>query len=173
VWYEQGISIVMSINVSNVQFAHDDVHAFVSEALDEHQLPPHLLQIEITESTLMQQPEYVVSACEQLQALGVSIAIDDFGVEYSSLNYLKQLPIDVLKIDKSFVDDCVTVHTDHMLVRTIIQMGHNLNKRVIAEGVEDESQLALLESEGCHEIQGYLFSRPLPADEFKALIDSN
>ncbi|WP_082034950.1 bifunctional diguanylate cyclase/phosphodiesterase [Vibrio sinaloensis] len=170
-WFDKGHAIVVSINVSNVQFAHDDVFKFISDALDEHQLPANLLQIEITESTLMQQPEFVIAACEKLQELGVSIAIDDFGVEYSSLNYLKKLPIDVLKIDKSFVDDCVRLHTDHMLVRTIIQMGHNLNKRVIAEGVETEDQLALLEKEGCQEYQGYFFSRPLPAYDFVGLID--
>lgn len=171
-WHDSGHSIVVSINVSNVQFAHDDVYAFIRDALKEFQLPPHLLQIEITESTLMQQPEYVISACEKLRELGVTIAIDDFGVEYSSLNYLKKLPIDVLKIDKSFVDDCVTSHTDHMLVRTIIQMGHNLNKRVIAEGVEEEEQLKLLDKEGCDEYQGYLFSKPLPSYDFVGLIDA-
>lgn len=171
-WHDSGHSIVVSINVSNIQFAHDDVYSFIRAALEEFQLPAHLLQIEITESTLMQQPEYVISACQKLRELGVTIAIDDFGVEYSSLNYLKKLPIDVLKIDKSFVDDCVSSHTDHMLVRTIIQMGHNLNKSVIAEGVEDEDQLRLLEKEGCDEYQGYLFSAPLPSYDFIGLIDA-
>ncbi|MGC9491543.1 EAL domain-containing protein, partial [Vibrio genomosp. F10] len=99
--------------------------------------------------------------------LGVKVAIDDFGVAYSSLNYLKKLPIDILKIDKSFIDECVTLHTDHMLVKTIIQMGHNLGKVVVAEGVETQDQLDLLKNEHCNKYQGYLFSKPLYAKDFE------
>ena len=165
-WHESGLPILVSINVSTVQFAHDDVASFIIDALDNAQLPGEALQIEITESTLMREPEYVVEACERLRERGMSVAIDDFGIEYSSLNYLKRLPIDVLKIDKSFVDDCTTDITDHMLVRTIIQMGQNLGKSVVAEGVETSEQLSLLFNEGCDEYQGYFFSKPLDAQAF-------
>jgi EAL domain-containing protein (putative c-di-GMP-specific phosphodiesterase class I) len=101
----------------------------------------------------------------------VSIAIDDFGVEYSSLNYLKQLPIDTIKIDKLFIDDCVAEATDHMIVRTIIQMAHNLGKTVIAEGVEYGEQLELLNRENCHQYQGYLFSKPILPSDFEQLLN--
>jgi EAL domain-containing protein (putative c-di-GMP-specific phosphodiesterase class I) len=108
----------------------------------------------------------VCETCQDLRTLGIRIAIDDFGVAYSSLNYLKQLPVDVLKIDKSFVDDCVHNHDDHMLVRTIIQLGHNMGKVVTAEGVNNHNQLHLLAIEGCDEYQGYYYSKPLPANQF-------
>ncbi|MCK6261725.1 bifunctional diguanylate cyclase/phosphodiesterase [Vibrio sp. ZSDE26] len=165
-WLDSGHRLSVSVNVSTVQFVHDDVYKVVSSELEGAGLPAELLEIEITETALMTQPERVISTCEKLRKLGVKVAIDDFGVAYSSLNYLKQLPIDILKIDKSFIDDCVTQHTDRMLVRTIIQMGHNLGKVVVAEGVEDQEQLALLKEEHCDIYQGYLYSKPLYQDEF-------
>ncbi|SDH62809.1 diguanylate cyclase (GGDEF) domain-containing protein [Vibrio xiamenensis] len=170
-WYDMNRPICISVNVSTVQFAHDEIDEYIKSVLDEIRLPPHLLQIEITETALMQRSEFVVGSCKKLREMGVSVAVDDFGVEYSSLNYLKQLPIDVLKIDKSFVDDCVHETTDHMLVRTIIQIGRNLGKRVVAEGVEYQEQLELLCLEGCDEYQGYYFSKPIDARAFTQLID--
>ncbi|WP_070971310.1 putative bifunctional diguanylate cyclase/phosphodiesterase [Vibrio sonorensis] len=172
-WFDMGHPICVSVNVSTVQFAHDDILQCTGSALIETGLPAHLLQIEITETTLMRQRDKVVSTCEKLRELGVTIAVDDFGVAYSSLNYLKKLPIDVLKIDKSFIDDCVTEKTDQMLVRTIIQMGQNLDKKVIAEGVETDEQLALIGREGCHEYQGYLFAKPLSVTEFTLLLQDS
>lgn len=165
-WQKAGHEICIAVNVSIVQFLYDDIYDVVTRALRETGLDPKLLQLEITESTLMQHPTKVCETCQGLRALGVRIAVDDFGVAYSSLNYLKQLPVDVLKIDKSFVDDCVTSHSDHMLVRTIIQLGHNLGKVVTAEGVNTVDQVDLLASEGCDEYQGYYYSRPLPPVEF-------
>ncbi|ROV60062.1 bifunctional diguanylate cyclase/phosphodiesterase [Vibrio ponticus] len=165
-WYDEGSSIQVSVNVSTIQFAHDDLLTYIRHILRRTELPPHLLQIEITETTLMKDTERVTRICQRLQDEGVTIAVDDFGIAYSSLNYLKQLPIDVLKIDKSFVDDCVSAHHDHMLVRTIVQLGHNMGKWVIAEGVEHEEQRQLLSHEGCDDYQGYLFSKPLSANEF-------
>ncbi|MBA5761580.1 EAL domain-containing protein [Vibrio sp. 404] len=165
-WLDAGTLIQISVNVSTVQFAHDDLFTYIRHVLRRTGLPAHLLQIEITETTLMKDTERVTLICQRLQNEGVTIAVDDFGVAYSSLNYLKHLPIDVLKIDKSFVDDCVKEHHDHMLVRTIVQLGHNMGKWVIAEGVEHENQRRLLQSEGCDDYQGYLFSRPISADEF-------
>ncbi len=169
-WSKAGHPICVAVNVSTVQFMYDDIFHVVTKALRDSKLNPQLLQLEITETTLMEQPERVVEACHDLRTLGIRVAIDDFGVAYSSLNYLKQLPIDVLKIDKSFIDECCTDHNDHMLVRTIIQLGHNMGKIVTAEGVVSEEQLDLLMKEGCDEYQGYLYSKPVPAYEFMELI---
>ncbi|GAB2659426.1 putative bifunctional diguanylate cyclase/phosphodiesterase [Vibrio panuliri] len=165
-WHDAGMHVQVSVNVSTVQFAHDDLLTYIRHILRRTNLPANLLQIEITETTLMKDTERVTKICRRLQDEGVTIAVDDFGIAYSSLNYLKHLPIDVLKIDKSFVDDCVIEHHDHMLVRTIVQLGHNMGKWVIAEGVEYESQRQLLCQEGCDDYQGYLFSKPITAQEF-------
>lgn len=169
-WRKKGYDLCISVNVSSVQFAHDDIYPFIEEMLNKYRLPAEYLQIEITETAMMDKYSHVAETCKQLQDLGVSIAIDDFGVEYSSLNYLKQLPIDVVKIDKSFIDDCVKNMTDHMIVRTIIQMAHNLGKTAVAEGVEYSDQLELLNREKCHQYQGYLFSKPISAQEFTVLL---
>lgn len=172
VWDQLGHPICIAVNVSTVQFLYDDIFHVVTKALRDSQLNPQLLQLEITETTLMQQPERIVDACHDLRTLGIRVAIDDFGVAYSSLNYLKQLPIDVLKIDKSFIDECCSNHNDHMLVRTIIQLGHNMGKVVTAEGVVNDEQLYLLATEQCDEYQGYLYSQPVPPYEFMALLSS-
>jgi EAL domain-containing protein (putative c-di-GMP-specific phosphodiesterase class I) len=169
-WLDAGTRVPISINVSSVQFAHDDIFPYITELLNKHNVPANCLQIEITETAMMDKHSQVAQTCKQLQDLGMTIAIDDFGVAYSSLNYLKRLPIDVIKIDKSFIDDCVEDVTDHMIVRTIIQMGQNLSKTVIAEGVENEEQLELLRREKCHQFQGYLFSKPISAEQFTGLL---
>lgn len=165
-WVDEGYDLSISVNVSSIQFAHDDLYSYITEVLASLSLPAKHLQIEITETTLIENYAKVTETCQKLRALGVTIAIDDFGVAYSSLNYLKQLPIDVLKIDKSFIDDCVESDVDHMLVRTIIQMGHNLNMTVVAEGVETETQKKLLQDEQCHQFQGYYFSKPISPELF-------
>lgn len=169
-WQRQGHDLCISINVSSLQFAHDDIYPFIKQTLANASVPPSCLQIEITETAMMDEHSKVAQVCAQLQGLGVTVAIDDFGVAYSSLNYLKKLPIDVLKIDKSFIDECVNDKTDHMIVRTIVQMGHNLGKVVVAEGVETDEQRAILEQEQCHQYQGYLFSKPVTAEEFASLL---
>lgn len=169
-YHDQGLSICIAVNVSTIQFAHADLFEVVCHALKETQLPSHLLQMEITESTLMSDPENITDICRQLRAIGVSVAIDDFGVEYSSLKYLKQLPTDVIKIDKCFVDDCAVSHSDRVLVRTIIQMGHSLGIKLVAEGVEYQEQLDVLRQEGCDQYQGYLFSQPLSFEEFGSMM---
>lgn len=170
-WRKKGYEICISVNVSSVQFSHDDIYPYISDTLNRYKLPSRCLQIEITETAMMDKYSHVADTCEKLQDLGVSIAIDDFGVEYSSLNYLKQLPIDTVKIDKLFIDDCVKDITDHMIVRTIIQMAHNLGKTVIAEGVEYSEQLELLNRENCHQFQGYLFSKPVLPSDFEQLFE--
>ncbi|NVD06532.1 EAL domain-containing protein [Vibrio sp. JPW-9-11-11] len=167
---DQGMAICVAVNVSTVQFAHCDLFEVVCKALKETELPSHLLQMEITESALMSDPEHITDICRQLRAIGVSIAIDDFGVEYSSLKYLKQLPVDIIKIDKCFIDGCATNHSDRVLLRTIIQMGHSLGIKLVAEGVEHQTQLDVLREEQCDQYQGYLFSHPLTHDEFASMM---
>ncbi|MCE2572520.1 putative bifunctional diguanylate cyclase/phosphodiesterase [Motilimonas eburnea] len=171
-WLDSDMEVVVSVNVSAVQLAHDDTFEMISQALSLADLPPRLLQIEITETAIMENPETIIVTLARLRDLGVKVAIDDFGVAYSSLNYLRRLPVDVLKIDKSFVDDCVTNHKDKMIVRTVVQLGHNLDVQVTAEGVEDQAQLALLAEEGCDMYQGYLFSPPVSAEQIILMIQN-
>ncbi|WP_114785499.1 putative bifunctional diguanylate cyclase/phosphodiesterase [Vibrio tetraodonis] len=170
-WHVEGIDVCVSVNVSTVQFDDADLFKAICEILREVQLPSHLLQIEITESTLMKDPEGVTEICNQLRALGVSIAVDDFGVEYSCLKYLKHLPVDVLKIDKYFVNECAIHEADRILLKTIVQMGHSLDISVVAEGVENEQQLEVLRQEKCDAYQGYLYSQPLTPSEFISLVE--
>lgn len=167
---DAGTPMCIAVNVSTVQFAHADLFDVVVRALKETELPSHLLQMEITESSLMSDPESIMDICRQLRALGVTIAIDDFGVEYSSLKYLKQLPIDIIKIDKCFVDDCVSSESGRILIRTMIQMGHSLGIKLVAEGVEHQEQLDVLAAEECDQYQGYLFSQPLDSEAFSSML---
>lgn len=161
IWSDNGTNLSVSVNVSMVQLSHDDIFNTVRNALEISGFDAQFLQLEITETALMEQPEQVIEKCNQLRKLGVQIAIDDFGIDYSSLRYLKQLPIDVIKIDKSFIDNSATNEKDHMIVRTIIQLGHNLGMTVTAEGIEDINQLNILSLEKCDKYQGYYFSRPI------------
>ena len=133
-------------------------------------MAPAYLGLEITEGTVMGDPNKAVAALRRLKDIGVSISLDDFGTGYSSLSYLKRFPIDVLKIDKSFVDDVTTNSTDAAIALSVISLAHNLNMRVIAEGVETREQVAFLTERGCDEMQGYYFSRPLDAEAFTALL---
>lgn len=167
---EQGLDVPIAVNVSTVQFEHSDLFEVVRKALYETSLPSHLLQLEITESALMNDFDNTIDICRQLRAIGVTIAIDDFGVEYSSMKYLKQLPIDVIKIDKCFVDEVAVSASDRILVRTMIQMGHSLGLYVVAEGIEDQKQLDVLLEEGCDQYQGYLYSQPVPCEEFISML---
>ncbi len=169
-WFDKNHEVCISVNVSCIQFVHDDVYEYIARELTLAGLPGRLLQLEITETTLMARHTPVADICAKLQSIGVTIAVDDFGIEYSCLNYLKKLPIDVLKIDKSFIDDCVTSSTDRMIVKTIIQMGQNLGKEVIAEGVEDQEQLEVIRQQGCDAYQGYLYSKAVSVKEVEDLL---
>ena len=132
-------------------------------------LDSELLELEITENTVMQNIDLTVDNVSKLADRGVRFTIDDFGAGYTSLSHLKRLPIQKIKMDKSFVKDLATDRNDRAIVNAMIAMTHNLNLRVIAEGVETEEQLSFLRSSNCDEIQGFLFSKPLPADEFNEL----
>jgi diguanylate cyclase (GGDEF)-like protein len=157
---------VMAVNLSALQFKRGNVLDIVKRALAESQLPPERLELELTESILLQDVDTTMKTLHALKALGVTLSIDDFGTGYSSLSYLKQLSVDKLKIDQSFVSDMLSNADGASIVKAIIQLGHNLDLKVIAEGVETDAQRAFLKESGCDEGQGFLFSKPLPADLF-------
>ncbi|WP_442598827.1 EAL domain-containing protein [Neobacillus sp. D3-1R] len=166
IWQNNGWpSLVISVNLSIRQFFQANLISMVCRILEETGLDPQYLELEITESMTMN-VEMAIGIIQELKQLGVKVAIDDFGTGYSSLNYLKRLTIDRLKIDQSFVQDIAKDSNDRDIVTTIITMGHNLKMKVIAEGVETEEQLQFLRTHGCDEVQGYLFSKPLSAEDF-------
>jgi EAL domain-containing protein (putative c-di-GMP-specific phosphodiesterase class I)/CheY-like chemotaxis protein len=163
-WQAQGLDTFrIAVNASPRQLQEKDFAQFVGRILSETQLSPESLELEVTETWLMQNLDDGVQALEQLRKMGVRIALDDFGTGYSSLSYLKRLPIDLVKLDASFVKDATTDPDDAALVMAIITLAHTLGKTVIAEGIEREDQLALLRLLRCDEGQGYLFGRPMPA----------
>jgi len=165
-WHDQGfVDLRMAVNLSTVQLHHAELPRVVNNLLQMYRLPPRSLELEVTETGLM---EDITTAAQHLLSLrrsGALIAIDDFGTGYSSLSYLKSLPLDKIKIDKSFVQDLLDDEDDATIVRAIIQLGKSLGMQVIAEGVETVEQEAYIIAEGCHEGQGYYYSKPLPARE--------
>ena len=170
-WRQAGMSLGrMSVNVSGRQFQHGQIVAAVESALQKIQCGPQSLELEITESMIMQEPEQTITLLNDLKALGVSIAIDDFGTGYSSLSYLKKLPVDKLKVDRSFVRDIPHDTNDETITRAVIALAQSLQLTVIAEGIETDEQLSFLKSLNCCEGQGYLFSRPLSAEAFGKLL---
>jgi diguanylate cyclase (GGDEF)-like protein/PAS domain S-box-containing protein len=171
-WHERGhTNLSVSVNLTARQFQQPDLVAQVTRVLEESGLPARFLDLELTESNAMQNAEATVEILRQLKALGVRISIDDFGTGYSSLSYLRRLPIDTLKIDQSFVRDITTDPDDAAIVTAVLAMARSLKLAVVAEGVESEEQLAFLAARSCDRMQGYLFSRPLPADECMELLD--
>jgi diguanylate cyclase (GGDEF)-like protein len=170
-WQAEGFAPVrVAVNLSMLQLQQPDIAQRVQAILQETGLDPHHLGVEITESMLLDQVDHVAQTLLQLKALGVEIALDDFGTGYSNLSYLSKLPIDVLKIDRSFVHDVTAPTQDVSITRALISMAHGLNMKVLAEGVENESQLALLVASRCDQIQGYCFSRPVKADGIAAML---
>ena len=171
IWTDLSITeLTIAVNVSPVQFRRCDLNELVKNALYETGFPAERLELELTESGLMEQQENVVFVLNQLRMQGVGLAIDDFGTGYSSLAYLKRFPLDVLKIDKSFIDDIPKSKDDMEIAATIIAMGHTLGFKVLAEGVEKHEQLAFLAEKGCDIYQGYIKSKPLHADDFLKLL---
>ncbi|WP_228893890.1 EAL domain-containing protein [Pseudoduganella aquatica] len=163
--------VTVAVNVSSRQFVEGDLEGEVRAALARHKVPPELLELELTETALMSNAERTIGVLERLKELGVKCSIDDFGTGYSSLAYLQRFPIDKLKIDIAFVRDITTNPNDAAIALAIISMAHSLKLRVIAEGVETRPQLEYLRRNRCDEIQGYFFSRPLPADEMGQLVE--
>jgi diguanylate cyclase (GGDEF)-like protein/PAS domain S-box-containing protein len=170
-WQAAGYApIPIAVNVSAVQFKEKNFADLVSRVLAETGLQPRYLELELTESVTMQDLEFTISLLESLKQMGVGLAIDDFGTGYSSLSYLKRFPIDTLKIDRSFVQDIATDPDGAAIIRAIISMGKSLNQKVIAEGVETPEQFEFLRDQGCDQIQGYYFSKPLSAHDFEQKI---
>lgn len=173
-WQKQGMPpLRVAVNLSCKQFTKRDLVGDVARILDETGLDPKRLNIEITEGTLASKIDSTVKTLDKLNALGVTISVDDFGVGYSSLNYLKRFPIDKLKIDQSFVRDVTSDTNDAAIASAIIALAHKLNLQVIAEGVETLEQLFFLSRQGCHEVQGHLVSPPLSNSEFMQWLGQN
>ena len=170
-WHDQGFSdLRMAVNLSTVQLHHAELPRVVNNLLQMYRLPPRSLELEVTETGLMEDISTAAQHLLSLRRSGALIAIDDFGTGYSSLSYLKSLPLDKIKIDKSFVQDLLDDDDDATIVRAIIQLGKSLGMQVIAEGVETAEQESYIISEGCHEGQGYHYSKPLPARELTAYL---
>ena len=159
----------LAVNVSARQFRQDEFIESVEAALARHGFDPARLKLELTESVIVNDVEDVVGKMQRLRAMGVSLAMDDFGTGYSSLAYLKQLPLDQIKIDQSFTRDITTDPNDAVMVKTIIDLARNFRMHVIAEGVETHEQLAFLRAHGCMACQGYLFGKPMAIEGFEAL----
>ncbi|MCS3421076.1 diguanylate cyclase (GGDEF)-like protein [Pseudomonas sp. BIGb0450] len=170
-WHDLGFTeLRMAVNLSTVQLHHAELPRVVNNLLQIYRLPPRSLELEVTETGLMEDISTAAQHLLSLRRSGALIAIDDFGTGYSSLSYLKSLPLDKIKIDKSFVQDLLDDDDDATIVRAIIQLGKSLGMQVIAEGVETAEQEAYIISEGCHEGQGYHYSKPLPARELVAYL---
>ena len=170
-WEQAGLpAITVSANVSNSLFHGRTLPGTVADALRDSGLNPCQLELELTESIAMRDVEASVTMLEGLRTMGVRLSIDDFGTGYSSLSYLQRFPLSRLKIDQSFVRDLLTNENNAKITKAIIAMAHSLNLSVLAEGVETEAQLTRLREEGCDEVQGYLFSRPVCAKDFEALL---
>ena len=164
-WQDEGLpALPVAVNVSAVQFRQEDFCELIRSVLREVRLAPQYLELELTESLLLSSADVTLSVLQELKAMGLTLAIDDFGTGYSSLSYLKQFPVGKLKIDRSFVRDVAVSPDDAAITTAIISMAKSLNLKVIAEGVEDEAQMSFLRARQCDEIQGYYFSKPLPAD---------
>ncbi|WP_434773438.1 putative bifunctional diguanylate cyclase/phosphodiesterase [Pseudomonas entomophila] len=170
-WHDQGFSeLRMAVNLSTVQLHHNELPRVVNNLLQAYRLPPGSLELEVTETGLMEDISTAAQHLLSLRRSGALIAIDDFGTGYSSLSYLKSLPLDKIKIDKSFVQDLIDDDDDATIVRAIIQLGKSLGMQVIAEGVETAEQETYIIAQGCHEGQGYHYSKPLPARELTQFI---
>ena len=172
-WAADGRALTVAINVAKPQFGAGDLCEVLRCALFDAGLPPERLVVELTESMLMDDVERGMALMQQLKAMGLTLSIDDFGTGYSSLSYLKSFPLDELKIDRSFVKDLPGSRADLAIVRSVVDLGHNLGMSVIAEGVETPMQRDSLRELGCDRFQGFLFSRPLPMAEFQRLLQAS
>ena len=170
-WYDEtGQRVHVGVNVSARHVHDSSLLDDVRAALETAGIRPEQLLLEITESVLMRDTEDAARVLQELKALGTTLALDDFGTGYSSLSYLQRFPIDVLKIDKSFIEPMVDASYDPRLVRAIIVLGESLGMRIVAEGIETDAQLETLRTLGCRMGQGYLFARPMTGDELLARI---
>jgi EAL domain-containing protein (putative c-di-GMP-specific phosphodiesterase class I) len=167
-WADRGIDVRICVNVSTVQFARPDFVDLVATVLADSKLPADRLELELTESIMVDGFGDMVETLTRLKALGLRIAIDDFGTGYSSLSYLKYFPIDTLKVDRAFIKDIVADGFDHAIATTIFKLSESLALDCVVEGVETAEQLDALRTIGCRLIQGFYYSRPLPAETLTA-----
>jgi EAL domain-containing protein (putative c-di-GMP-specific phosphodiesterase class I) len=169
-WHDRGMPVRMSVNISPLQFRSESLVSTVAQALESSGLSPQLLELELTESLLVDNTEGALSLMARLKQLGAMISIDDFGTGYSSLGYLKRFPIDVLKVDRSFVRDLAASPKDAAIVEAISALARSLGIGLVAEGVEDATQAEFLRARYCTEMQGYLFSRPVAAEALPDIV---
>jgi len=172
-WQDAGAPIHVAVNVSAKSLLEETLPSKVQSVLDKWKVDPRFLKIEITESSIMADPAHALAIMSMLQSMGVRLSVDDFGTGYSSLTHLRELPIDEIKIDKSFVMGMLTSDADAAIVRTVIDLAHNLGKQVCAEGVEDLETMRCLEEMGCDLAQGYFISRPVPAAALMTWLTDN
>ena len=173
-WQDAGLPpISISVNISGKQFQEDNFLKKISNIIEDSSLNPKWLELEITENVLMHHAQITAEILHEIKEMGVRLSMDDFGTGYSSFNYLKSFPLDIIKIDKSFIDEIPQNPNDAAIVNAIISMAHNLNLHVVAEGVELKQQQIFLRDHGCDEIQGYYYSRPLPAKEFAEFFEKS
>lgn len=166
-WNQQGDNVNVAINVSAKQFQQGDIAEQILDALNQHQVPPHQLSVELTETSFLHCPEETKSAINELRSHGIQVAIDDFGTGYSSLSYVRNMSLDILKIDRSFLIDLEESEVDRAIVSSIIEMSHVLGLKVVAEGIETQPQLNILKGMHCDQLQGFLLARPMPPDDFR------
>jgi EAL domain-containing protein (putative c-di-GMP-specific phosphodiesterase class I) len=173
-WRRQGLgNIGLAVNLTAMQIEQDTFVEQFLGAIENAGLEPECVKLEITENTLMQDIEIIIPKLKQIQSMGVRIAIDDFGTGYSSLAYLQQFPINTLKIDRSFVSDIRAEQGGASIVDAIVAMARGLRLDLVAEGVENRTQLRYLQQQGCEEVQGFIFSPPVPATDLVALLEDN
>ncbi len=173
-WEKEGLTqLKIAVNLSAAQFYQKNLIQIIESNLQMVQLDPQYFELEITESMMMHEPENVILLLNRLKQLHIHLSIDDFGTGYSSLSYLKRFPIDTLKIDQSFIRDLLTNNDDKAIVNALIAMAHSLELNVVAEGVETKEQADFLKQRQCNEVQGFYFSKPLPAEEFKRFVIKN
>ena len=171
-WRRQDCDVAIAVNLSTADLLNQRLPQLVASLLREHRVPASRLKLEVTESAVMHDAARALAVLDELADMGLSLAIDDYGTGYSSLGYIKRLPVNEIKIDKSFVTHLATSEEDNILVRSTIELGHNLGLSVTAEGVEDEESLRRLRAYGCDSVQGYLVSRPVPLAELEAFLGS-
>jgi len=172
-WNKNGHDMSIAVNISVKDLLNKALPDIIVTMLSQFQLGAECLVLEVTESSIMNDPEIALSVLTKLHGLGLRVSIDDFGTGYSSMEYLKKLPADILKIDKSFVMDLAQNKDDEILVRSMIQLAHNLGLKVVAEGIEDEKALAILSTNSCDYVQGFFISRPLPVDAFNEWLNTS
>lgn len=171
IWQEAGLPpLRVAVNLSARQFQQVQLSEIIEQTLNQTRLDSRYLELEITESIAMQNADFTIRTLREFRDMGVHVAIDDFGTGYSSLSYLRKFPIDSLKIDRSFIRDIIMHPNDAAIITAVIMLAHSLKVKVTAEGVETQEQLDFLKKQNCDKMQGYLFSRPVPAKEFEELI---